>query len=365
MNQPGLNSLARATSGRPLLGTGDLKLIFGLLLEDARDYYVLGYSPDLRGNGARRTVKVSVARKGAKVRVAKGYLDLKGLGSVLAPAQSPLELSSAEANLPLQVAYVFVRGDDGKPLMIATAGVDGKDVEAVKSGKTVAVDVSAAVGVRADSGEWAAREQRRIRRSFDGKAFASAQKKGKAPIDVSFSLALPASGWQEWKLALRDENAKTYGVDEQRLWAPDFSRPLATSTMLLTRRAVEAGSGTEPEPWGELLDYAETRFVPESAREFKVGETVFFTYRLYNPPREMLAKAPEVQLALLKNDQQIGDFQSQAESRIVEGKPEIQYMGILRTGNLEPADYIILSAVPGRNDERQPYIEAKFRLAPK
>ena len=52
MNQQGLNRIAQATNGRPLLGTGDLKLIFGLLLEDARDYYVLGYSPDLRGNGA-------------------------------------------------------------------------------------------------------------------------------------------------------------------------------------------------------------------------------------------------------------------------------------------------------------------------
>ena len=343
MNQQGLNRIAQATNGRPLLGTGDLKLIFGLLLEDARDYYVLGYSPDLRGNGARRPVKVSVAGKGAKVRVAKSYLDPKGLGSVSAPAQSPLELSSAGATLPLQVAYVFVRGDDGKPLMIATAGIDGKDVEGVKSGKGVAVDISAAGGVRADSGEWAASSERRVRRIFDGKAFASAKKKGGASIDVSFALALPASGWQEWKLSLRDENAKTHGADEQRLWAPDFSRPLATSTMLLTRRAVETGSRTEAEPWGELLDYGETRFVPESAREFKVGETVFFTYRLYNPPREMLAKAPEVQLALLKNDEQIGDFQARTDSRIVEGKPEIQYMGVLRTGNLEPADYIILS----------------------
>ena len=182
---------------------------------------------------------------------------------------------------------------------------------------------------------------------------------------MSFTLALPSAGWQEWKLALRDETASTHGIDEQRLWAPDFSKPLATSTMLLTRRAVEAGGKTDAEPWGELLDYGKTRFVPESAREFRASETVLFTYRLYNPTQAMLAEAPAPQVALLRNDEQIGDFQVSSESRILDGKKEIQYMGALRTDNLEPGEYIILSAVPGRNDERQPYVEAKFRLVAK
>jgi VWFA-related protein len=365
MNQPGLNSLAQSTSGRALLGTNDPKLIFDMILEDAGDYYVLGYSPELQGKNARHSVKVSVSRKGTKVRAARSYLDIEGLGSVPTPTQSPLELSSDDASLPVQVAYAFFRGDDGKPLMIATAGVDGKAVEGAASGKGVSVDLTAAGGVRSGTAEWSASETRRVRRVFDKKGFAAAQKKGGVAIDVSFTLTMPAAGWHEWKLALRDENATKHGIDEQRLWAPDFAKPLATSTMLLTRRAVEAGGKTPVEPWGELLDYEETRFVPESGREFRAGETVLFTYRLYNPPQDMLGQAPEPQIALLRDEEQIGDFQVSSESRIVDGKKEIQYMGALRTDNLEPGEYIILSAVPGRNDERQPYVEAKFRLVAK
>ncbi len=365
MNQPGLNSIAEATGGRALLGTNDPKLIFDMIVEDANDYYVLGYSPELRGKNGRHSIKVAVARKGMKVSAAKTYLDIEGLGTVRAPTQSPLELSSDGASLPLQVAYAFFRGDDGKPLIIATAGVDGKQVEGAESGKGVALELTAAGGVRSGASAWAASEERRVRRIFDKKGFAAAKKKGGTAIDVSFTLALNAAGWQEWKLALRDENATTYGVDEQRLWAPDFAKPLATSTMLLTRRAIEPGGKTPAEPWGELLDYGQTRFVPESAREFRTGETVLFTYRLYNPPQDMLGEAPEPQIALLRNEEQIGDFQVRAESRIVDGKNEIHYMGALRTDNLEPGDYIILSAVPGRNDERQPYVEAPFKLVEK
>ena len=180
INQQGLNSIAEATNGRPLLGTNDPKLIFDMVLEDARDYYVLGYSPELRGNNTRRSIKVSVARKGTNVKVAKNYLDIKGLGSVPKPTQSPLELSSDTSTLPLQVAYAFFRGDDGKPLMIATAGVDGKVLEGADSGKGVAVDLTAAGGVRSGEMAWAASETRRIRRVFDKKGIRRRQEKGRS-----------------------------------------------------------------------------------------------------------------------------------------------------------------------------------------
>ena len=98
------------------------------------------------------------------------------------------------------------------------------------------------------------------------------------------------------------------------------------------------------------------------------GDTVLFTYRLYNPPAAMLQGEPELQVALLQNEQQIGDFDWQGRARVIEnadGSKEIQYMGAVMTKGLAPADYLILCAVPGRDDERQPYIEGAFRIAEK
>ncbi len=74
---------------------------------------------------------------------------------------------------------------------------------------------------------------------------------------------------------------------EQNLAVPDFSLPLETSTLLLTRRATEIKAGLADEPWGDLLDYGETQLIPESTRTFNIGETILFTYRLYNPPQAL------------------------------------------------------------------------------
>ncbi len=74
---------------------------------------------------------------------------------------------------------------------------------------------------------------------------------------------------------------------------------------------------------------------------------------------------PPVQLEVLKDEVQLEQAQAQGENRVVEGKSEIQYLGALRTDNLDPGQYLILSAVPGRDDARQPYVEAAFTLVKK
>ncbi len=367
MNQPGLNRIATTTEGRPLLGTNDPIQVFDLILEDARNYYVLTYDPGLEGEGRRRSIKVGAGDKSIKVRAAKGYLDIEGLASLGAPQVSLLDLDAAGGDLPIEVSHVFFRGAGGKPLCISTAAAEAASLEAVAAGKGKSVDVEVTVagGAKAFDGSWTDLGRQGVRRVFAAKAFAAAQKKGGAPIEATLSATLAAAGRQELKTVLRDEASKRYGVSEQGVAVPDFSRPLATSTLLLTRRAVEIDKKSQTPPWGDLLDYDKTRFTPEASRVFRVGETILFTYRLYNPTPAMLQHSPEPQIALLLGDDQLDAFTLQAESRVAPGGEEIQYMGALRTDDLEPGDYVILSAVPGREDERQPYVEAKFKLAKK
>ena len=363
INAPGLNRIATSTGGRPLLGTGDPGAIFNLILEDAKDYYVVSYDPALEGNGARRSIRADVEGKGLKVQAPRGYLDLEGLDDLGRPASSPLDLDPEAADLPIRLSHAFFRGADGKPLAIFAAGVDAAELDPAQDGKSVTVELTAAAGARDGSGGWAVREQQASRQVFAGKAFQSAIKKGGAPIEVTLTAALPASGSQTLEVALRDEGSGRYGLDATALWAPDFTRPLATSTLVVTRRAIETKKAKQTPSWGDALDYDTTRLIPESTREFTVGDTLLFSYRLYNTPPEMLQQSPAPQIALLLNEVQVEEFDLQAESRV--DRDTVQYMGALRTDNLEPGDYILLSAVPGRNDERQPYVEAQFRLVGK
>ena len=364
MNLPGLNRIASATGGRPMLGTGDPGAIFDLILEDAgAGYYLLSYDPELKGDGSRRSIKVDVQRKGVRVRGPDAYLDLEGLADAGSAKPSPLDLDAAGADLSIEVSHAFFRGSDGKPLLIWAVGADAANLEPQADGKRVSVALTAAGGAAGAGGDWTARGGRTSRQVFDRKAFENAQKKDGVAVEVSFQTALGGPGPQKLKLVLRDESSDRYGVDETERFAPDFARPLATSTLLVSRRAVETKKAEQTPEWGAVLDYDGTRILPEATREFQVGDTLLFSYRLYNTPPEMLRQAPPPQIALMRNEVQLESFQLQAESR-VDGDT-VQYMGAIKTGGLEPGDYILLSAVPGREDERQPYVETSFRLIEK
>lgn len=363
MNMPGLNRIASATGGRPMLGTGDPGAVFDLILEDARGYYVVSYDPELKGNDAKRSIKVDVERKGVRVRGPDSYLDLEGLGVVAESRPSPLDLDPAGADLPIEVSHAFFRGPEGKPVLIWTAGVDAAQLEGEQDGKRVAVSLTAAGGAADGEGGWTGRGERSSRQVFDSKAFESAKKKGGAPVEIALQTSPVGPGPAKLRLTLRDDTSTRYGVEEAELFVPDFSRPLATSTLVVSRRAVETKKAEETPEWGAVLDYAGTRVMPEATREFRVGDTILFSYRLYNTPPEMLQSAPPPQIALMRGEMQLDSFDLQAESR-VDGET-VQYMGAIKTNGLEPGDYILLSAVPGREDERQPYVETQFRLVKK
>jgi|GEM_PF-3410891 len=365
MNQQGLAQIASATGGKAVLGTSDPAVAFKMVLDDARDYYVLGFKPTLTGKGNPRSIKVDVDRKGVRLRHAKSFLDIEGLGAAPAEATSALD-ADGDSELSTISQYHVFRGDDGKPLLLFTGGADLQELEAKEAGKGFEVSLTLAGGFSDGAEGWSVKQQRTVRQVFAKKPFQKAQKDGGVLVDVS-AVVRPSPGEQDWKLVLRDENSGKLGIDQRKFLVPSFTLPLDTSSMVVTRRAVPI-EGAEAQPWGALLDYGESRFIPESSTEFTVGDTVLFTYRLYGPPAALLQGEPQVQVALLKDEAQLDSFEWQGSAQVVEGAggaKEIQYMGAIRTNGLEPGSYLILSAVPGRDDARQPYIEGAFQLKKK
>lgn len=365
MNDHGLNSVAGHTGGKPLLGGGNPADVLRVALEDLPGYYVATFDAELKGNGARRNLKAQVRRKGSDAKFARSFLiDLPGLESIGAATEDLLAKEAVDATLEIQSQQWVFRGPDGKPMVIVCAGAPASALEGANADKGVAVELSLGAGYKNAAG-WSTEAQRRSRQVFDRKAFGNAQKKGDVTVDVAASGALPGPGMHAWKTVLKSESDGAFGVIETEVGAHDLSRPMSTSDVLITRRAIPIKPDTPAEPWGDLLDFGGMRLIPESTRELKVGEPVLFTYRLYNAPAEMIQNPPPVQLALFKDEQQLESFDGQGQSRVIEGSSEIHYVGSIETKGLEPGEYLILSAVPGREDERHPYVEGAFRLVKK
>ena len=362
MNEQGLNAVARHTGGKPALGGSNPGDVLRLALEDLPGYYVATVTPEFEGKGTRLNWKASLERKGAAAKLPRGYLlDLRGLDGLATPRENLLSRDEAAGKLPVRSEHWVFRGPEGAPMILVSAGAPADELATSAGDNGVTVELALAAGARDGEG-WSVSAERRSRQLFEKKAFAKAQKDGGVWLEVNASGKLPGPGMHPWKIALEDGQAGIFGAIQTTVGVHDLARPLATSDILITRRAVALRPETPAEPWGDLLDFGGSRLIPESTREFRTGDPVLFTYRLYNASQEMLDQPPPVQLALFRNEQQLESFEGQGESRVVPGKNEIQYVGTIQTKGLEPGEYLILSAVPGREDERHPYVEGAFRL---
>ena len=364
LTAPGLNSVSLHTGGEAVLGGSNASDVIRKAIEDAPPYYVISIDPPLEGKGARKNLKAEIAREGFDAKLARGFLiDLPGIGQLGGPPEDLLSKTAAESTLDIQAEHWVFRGPDGKPMVLLSAGAPIAELETADDGKGATVELALAGGLP-DGDGWTTTASRGSRQVFDKKAFAKAQKDGGVAVDVSAWGELPGPGMHAWKTVLKNQSDGRVGVVESQVGVHDLSLPMSTSDVLLTRRAVPV-EDAGPEPWGDLLDFGGSRLIPESTREFKVGEPVLFTYRLYNAPAQMIQNPPPVQLALFKDEQQLDSFEGQGQSRVIEGSAEIQYVGSIQTKGLAPGEYLILSAVPGREDERQPYVEGAFRLVKK
>jgi hypothetical protein len=365
MNDHGLNTVARTTGGKPVLGVGNPYDVVEAALEDLPGYYVATVDAPFEGKGGRRNLKATVHRDGAEAHLARAFLlDLPGLESLGAAGEDLLAKGAAEGDLKIRAEHWVFRGPEGGPMLIVAAGAPVESLSGAEAPGGVAVELALAGGYPAGDG-WKTVARRGSRQVFAKKAFESARKQGGVSIELTASGELPGPGVQLWKTVVRDVERGAVGVVENEVAVHDLSRPMATSDVLITRKAISVNPDTPAEPWGDLLDFGGSRLIPESTREFKAGEPLLFTYRLYNAPKEMLDSPPPVQLAVFKDEVQLESFDGEGRSRVIEGKAEIQYVGSIETKGLEPGEYLILSAVPGREDERHPYVEGEFRLVKK
>jgi hypothetical protein len=369
----GLNQLANSTGGEAVLSEGDPSVIFSRVLGQASDYYVLGYEPsDTSERGRKRRIAVKVNRKGLKASLPLNEYMERRPGEQPAPrrtaaaapdalavddaAMKEMLAAADKADFPLDVSHAVFRGSDGKAAVIYAAGVHPGELKTVESKGSVEADFS--IGVQAVRGsEEAAYANVREKRAFPADAFKKALKDKRMRTNHAAAFRGIDAGSYELRLAWKDETGGRASTAKLPFTVPNYEKPLAASSMMITRDAVE-GPPEIGNPLGELLAVGDTHFLPDAAAKFAPGDTLYIVYHLYNVPEAMLAQPPPVQFVVMQNQQPVADAPSGGDGIAMKEQNQIRYRVMVQTGQLKPGTYTALAGLP-RDGGGQPRVLTK------
>jgi hypothetical protein len=357
----GLNQLANRTGGKPLLTQGDPSAIFTMALEDASAYYLLAYEPsDDRQRGRKRRVNVRVNRKGFRAEALEEYMERKsgeqpppqraaapaaaGALSLDDAAMKQLLADGARADFEFEASHAVFRGADGQATVLYALGVHPSVLKTSESGGSTEADFSVGVQALSDGNE-AGYAGVREKRAFPSKEFRQALKDKRMRTTHSGELRGLAPGSYDLRLGWKDEAGGKASAAKIAVTVPDFSEPLAASSLFITRDATQ-GAPPANMAHGDLLTVGDTHFLPDPGTAFSPGETLFITYHLYNVPDELLRQPPEVQFVVLQNNQPVADAPAGGDGLALTGQKQIRYRVMLQTDQLSPGIYSAMVGVP-------------------
>lgn len=368
----GLQSLARETGGKALIGTNRLSDVFDRVATDASGYYVISYYPvDLRSAGRFRTLKVSVARRDTKVlQATKGYYETRST-SMFAKDNRGLALRQAmqrvdvPVDLPVAASVGMFSSDEGFPVLVLSAGVPASQLQPADA-KAPALSATAILRVSDASHERLPLYfERRLDAPLDVARWNQARSDRTAFVSMTDMLPL-LPGEYEWRIVFRDEQSGKMGGIGGRVLLRDFRGPSTTSSLLLTRqltrRDAAAAAAADPR---QPLDAGGVRFVPQPSMVFAQGETVHLLYVVYNATAEDLDAVKQgMQLALMRNGRAVGDVQAAGEPMVDNARGQIHFTGAIRTGSLEPGTYTVVGMLPNFETRALKQVEQRFLLIP-
>ena len=364
----GLQSLARETGGKMLIGTNKLSEIFDRVATDASGYYVVSYYPvDLRSAGRFRSLKVNVSRRDAKViQAMKGYYERRST-SILAKDDRGLALRQAmqrvdvPLDLPVAASVGMFASDEGFPVLVLSAGVPAGQLQPADTRSPVLAATAILRVSDATHSRLPLYFERRLETPLDVPNWTLAR--GDRTAFVAMSDVLPLlPGEYDWRIVFRDEQSGRMGGIGGRVLLKDFRGPSTSSSLLLTRelsRRENPVGAAERHP----LEAGDVRYVPQPSMVFSKGETVHLLYTIYNATAEDLHAVKQgMQLALLRNGQAVGDVQAAGEPVVDAKRGQIQFTGAIRTSSLEPGTYTVVGMLPNFETRSPKQVEQRFLL---
>ena len=373
LSRAGLESLARETGGKTLIGTNRLADIFDRVKEDASGYYILSYYPiDLTSSGRYRSLRVAVNRPGARVvQATKGYYETRST-SMFSKDDRGLALRQAmqrvalPVDLPVAASVGMFASDEGFPVLVLSAGVPAGQLQPADA-RTPNLTATAMLRVSdATHSRLPMYFERRLEAPLDVTRWTEAR--GDPTAFVSMTDMLPLlPGEYDWRIVFRDERSGKMGGIGGRVLLKDFRGPSTSSSLLLTRHltrrelTMAMTTGIDRQP----LDAGDLRFMPQPSMVFSKGETVHLLYTVYNAtPEDLDAVKQGMQLALLRNGQPVGGVEAAGEPVVDAKRGQIQFTGAIRTASLEPGTYTVVGMLPNFETRSPKQVEQRFLLIP-
>jgi VWFA-related protein len=280
----GAQTLAVDSGGFAIQNTNDLASGIKRITAESEVYYLLGYLPTNRTrDGTFRKIKVSVARKGVKVRARRGYYaPLHGAEPAPAPGdeepdfQRALDAPFPEEGIPLRMSsYVFQESMLGKASVLVATDVDIRGFAfEEKDGRAVDDLEYLLVVAHGESGEHF---------RYDEKVEMSLLPKSRRALEQSWYAVAKrfdlSPGRYQARIVVRDRNGGRVGSVIHDFEVPPVDQ-FRTSTPLITD-SLQAGEG-RPRP------------VLRVRRTYTPADTLYCEFEVYGASRDAATGMPRV-----------------------------------------------------------------------
>ena len=361
----GMRTLAELTGGRAVVNTNDFGEVFERVDADRKGYYVLGYYPEPSDERGRfRKIRVDVDGPGLKVETTDGYFERQEFQDW---SQSDrhnhlyhaLNASEPFNDLPFWVRYDVFRGRAGGAEAILTVGVPPSALSVKPNPDDETRELASFVmmarlgGVEPDREPLYGGSSLALNPPAGSFAQLAADPLTRFELTKSFPIASPQ---ETLRVLLRDELSGRIGAQTVQLRAPDFDKPWAPSSVLLTARVQEADPKNP-----SVLDVGTVRLVPQSQTVFAKGKEVFILYDLYNVEEDLVSTLPGFMVFLKKGAESVtARFEGEASFDSKAGT--IRYAGALETADLDPGVYQVLVPAPEGAKNPKRYLARSFRV---
>ena len=283
----GADNLALNTGGFAIKNTNDLERGLRRIAQEARHYYLLGYSStNAKRDGKWRKISVKLKGTDADVRARQGYYAPSGdkgkgerAGGTWRPGlQQALDSPYEFQGIPLRLTHhVFGEAAPGKARALMTAEVDIRGLAfAQEKGRSVDTLECLLVVVRREGGDFQRHDQK-LELQLPPDVRASLEHKG-LPVNKEFELG---PGGYQARLVVRDTRNGTIGSVRHEFDVPDL-RAWRTSTPVLS-------DTLEPK-----VDGAPLRPVIPARRAFAAGGTLYFQFEVYGSAPDPASGLPRV-----------------------------------------------------------------------
>ena len=368
----GLASLAVLTGGETLRNSNALVDVFDKLAEDSSHYYLLGYYPVESGREGRfREIQVSVAHSEARVETAQGYYGSRPFpemteGEKAVHLHHTLVEDEATTHFPIQLGYDCFRSPDGRAVLLFTARARLAGIAAEHTEQSEPPTYSLmARAVNRQSADFPLYHHGRTSFGLSAKELAAAQDDTSKWVVYSAEVTVPP-GEYDWKVALQDDQTGRIGIRSIQIEVPDFSQPLAPSTLLLTTRAIPLKRAKRHRArkrsaaGSALLDFDKTSFLLDHRHQFGSGDTVYLLYDLYNVTPELLASPPPFEAILFWGGRQVAEVQGVGKAIADPKSRSIRYSAALDAKEMPPGRYTVRVSIPTPREPGRTSISRSF-----